>query len=72
MTQTTLILVPGLMCDDTSWGPVLPALSAHMPCRVVSHGNADSLVAMAHIFATAPAQFNLAGHSMGGRVGVDT
>jgi pimeloyl-ACP methyl ester carboxylesterase len=72
MTQPTLILVPGLMCDDTSWGTVLPALSAHMPCRVVSHGNADSLVAMAqHILDDAPAQFNLAGHSMGGRVALE-
>ena len=72
MTQPTLILVPGLMCDDTSWGPVLPALSAHMPCRVVSHGNADSLVAMAQqILETAPAQFHLAGHSMGGRVALE-
>ena len=72
MTQPTLILVPGLMCDDTSWGPVLPALSAHMPCHVVSHGNADSLVAMAqHILATAPEQFYLAGHSMGGRVALE-
>ena len=72
MTQTTLILVPGLMCDDTSWGPVLPALSAHMPCRVVSHGNADSLVTMAQqVLDNAPAQFNLAGHSMGGRVALE-
>jgi pimeloyl-ACP methyl ester carboxylesterase len=72
MTQPTLILVPGLMCDDTSWGPVLPALSAHMPCQVVSHGNADSLVTMAQqILDNAPAQFNLAGHSMGGRVALE-
>ena len=72
MTPTTLILVPGLMCDDTSWGPVLPTLSTHMPCRVVSHGNADSLVTMAQqILDNAPAQFNLAGHSMGGRVALE-
>lgn len=72
MTQTTLILVPGLMCDDASWGAVLPALSAHMPCHVVSHGNADSLVTMAQqILDNAPAQFNLAGHSMGGRVALE-
>ena len=72
MTHTPLILVPGLMCDDTSWGPVLPALSARMPCQVVSHGNADSLVAMAQqILDHAPAQFNLAGHSMGGRVALE-
>ena len=72
MTRPTLILVPGLMCDDTSWGPVAPALSAHMPCQVVSHGNADSLVTMAEqIMATAPPQFHIAGHSMGGRVALE-
>ena len=72
MTPTPLILVPGLMCDDVSWGPVLPALSAHMPCHVVSHGNADSLVSMAQqILDTAPAQFHIAGHSMGGRVALE-
>jgi len=72
MTPTLLILVPGLMCDNTSWGPVLPALSAHMPCQVVSHGNADSLVTMAQqLLDTAPAQFHIAGHSMGGRVALE-
>lgn len=72
MTHPTLILVPGLMCDHSSWGPVAPALSAHMPCQVVSHGDADSLVAMAQqILATAPPQFHIAGHSMGGRVALE-
>jgi pimeloyl-ACP methyl ester carboxylesterase len=43
-----------------------------MPCHVVSHGKADSLVAMAQqILDNAPAQFNLAGHSMGGRVALE-
>ena len=72
MTTPTLILVPGLMCDATSWGPVAPSLSAHLPCHVVSHGEADSLVAMAqHILDTAPPQFYVAGHSMGGRVALE-
>jgi len=72
MTPTPLILVPGLMCDDTSWGPVLPALSDHLPCHVVSHGNADSLVTMAQqILDTAPERFHIAGHSMGGRVALE-
>jgi pimeloyl-ACP methyl ester carboxylesterase len=72
MTTPTLILVPGLMCDATSWGPVAPALSTHLPCHVVSHGEADSLVAMAQrILDTAPPQFYVAGHSMGGRVALE-
>jgi pimeloyl-ACP methyl ester carboxylesterase len=43
-----------------------------MPCQVVSHGNADSLVTMAQqLLDTAPAQFHIAGHSMGGRVALE-
>jgi pimeloyl-ACP methyl ester carboxylesterase len=72
MTAATLILVPGLMCDETSWAPILPALSAQVACQVVSHGEADSLTQMAQqILDTAPAQFDLAGHSMGGRVALE-
>lgn len=72
MTAPTLILVPGLMCDHTSWAPILPALSAHANCQVVSHGEADSLTHMAQqILDAAPAQFDLAGHSMGGRVALE-
>lgn len=72
MTAPSLILVPGLMCDHTSWAPILPALSAHANCQVVSHGEADSLTQMAQqILHTAPAQFDLAGHSMGGRVALE-
>jgi pimeloyl-ACP methyl ester carboxylesterase len=72
MTQPALILVPGLMCDHTSWAPILPAVSAQAVCQVVSHGDADSLVQMAQqILAMAPAQFDLAGHSMGGRVALE-
>jgi pimeloyl-ACP methyl ester carboxylesterase len=72
MTHPHLILVPGLMCNETSWAPILPALSAQATCQVVSHGNADSLTQMAQqILDNAPAQFDLAGHSMGGRVALE-
>ena len=69
MTIPHLILVPGLMCDITSWAPMLPYLDGHANCTVVDHGQADSFEKMAQqILATAPPQFHLAGHSMGGRV----
>ena len=72
MNPPTLILVPGLMCNETSWDPILPALSDRVDCQVVSHGEADSLTQMAQqILDTAPAQFHLAGHSMGGRVALE-
>ena len=72
MKHPHLILVPGLMCNETSWGQILPALSQQAHCQVVSHGEADSLVQMAQqILDAAPAQFDLAGHSMGGRVALE-
>jgi len=69
MTTPHLILVPGLMCDHTSWAPMLPFLDGHAHYMVVDHGLADSMVGMAQqILDAAPARFYLAGHSMGGRV----
>lgn len=70
--MTPLILVPGLMCDATSWGAVPSALACVADCRVIDHGAADSLTQMAEqVLATAPARFALAGHSMGGRVALE-
>ena len=72
MAPTPLLLVPGLMCDHTSWAPMLPFLDAHIAHTTVDHGDADSLVGMAErILQNAPAVFDLAGHSMGGRVALE-
>ena len=69
--KPVLLLVPGLMCDVTSWGAV-PSGLPDFDCRVVDHGQADSLVQMAQqLLAQAPARFALAGHSMGGRVALE-
>jgi pimeloyl-ACP methyl ester carboxylesterase len=66
-----LLLAPGLMCDATSWGCV-PAALPGVDCRVLDHGQADSLVTMAEqLLAQAPPRFALAGHSMGGRVALE-
>lgn len=63
-----LLLLPGLMCDDTFWQPLADTL----PCQVVDYGNADSITAMAEaVLAVAPAHFVVAGHSMGGRVALE-
>ena len=67
-----LLLVPGLMCDQAVWAPLLPSLSAVRTCTVVDHGQADSLVTMAQqLLAQAPPRFALAGHSMGARVALE-
>lgn len=72
MSRTPLLLVPGLMCDHTVWEPLLPALAQHAQPLVVDHGDADNLSRMAErLLAQAPAQFALAGHSMGGRVALE-
>lgn len=69
--KPVLLLAPGLMCDATSWGAV-PSGLPEFDCRVVDHGQADSLVQMAEqLLAAAPARFALAGHSMGGRVALE-
>lgn len=72
MNALPLILVPGLMCDHAVWTPLLPWLGADRICTVVDHADADSLPQMAHqLLAAAPAQFLLAGHSMGARVALE-
>lgn len=72
MSRVPLLLVPGLMCDHAVWDPVIPALSHCANPSVVDHGTEDSVTRMAErLLATAPAQFAIAGHSMGGRVALE-
>ncbi len=72
MPAETLILVPGLLCDEAVWQPLLPGLSGAGAIQIARHGGLDSLGAMAEaILAGAPPRFALAGHSMGGRVALE-
>ena len=68
--MSTLVLLPGLMCDAAVWAPQVEALAGRVDCHVPDYGDRNSLGAMAeHVLATVPAgRFALAGHSMGGRV----
>ena len=68
----TLLLVPGLMCNEAVWAPVIPLIASAAHCQVVDHGSANSLVQMAQqLLRTAPDRFALAGHSMGARVALE-
>jgi pimeloyl-ACP methyl ester carboxylesterase len=69
----SLILLPGLMCDQFVWAPQIKVLSSIADCTVQDYGQLNSLSAMAEqVLATAPTEtFNLAGHSMGGRVALE-
>lgn len=72
MVALPLVCVPGLMCDHTVWEPLFPYLSSTSATHVVDHGHADSLEQMAvQLLKDAPAEFLIAGHSMGARVALE-
>ena len=66
----TLLLLPGLLCDDAVWEPQIQVLAGVVHCEVPDYRSLTSITAMAeHVLANAPSEtFALAGHSMGGRV----
>jgi pimeloyl-ACP methyl ester carboxylesterase len=67
-----LVLVPGLMCDETVWAHQVQVLGKTHAVMVPKHGLSDSLGEMAQrILDTAPPTFALVGHSMGGRVALE-
>lgn len=73
MPASTLMLLPGLMCDRAVWAPQIEALGPQVQAVVPDWDLLDSLTAMAQrVLDAAPApQFALAGHSMGGRVALE-
>lgn len=67
-----LLLLCGLLCDETVWADIPRRLSDAADVRVISFGGFSSIAAMAeHVLATAPERFAVAGHSMGGRVALE-
>ncbi len=67
--RQAVILLPGLVCDQTAWQQQIDALADVAISTCADYGELDSLPAMAEtVVRTAPERFSLAGHSMGGRV----
>ena len=67
--MTTLLLVPGLMCDAALWAPQVDALSDLADVRVVDVSSGETMAEMADLVLTeVPGPFALAGLSMGGYV----
>ena len=65
----SLVLLPGLLCDEAVWKNQIDALSDIASCTCPDWGELNSIVAMAErVLEVSPAHFSLAGHSMGGRV----
>ncbi|MGO8830586.1 MAG: alpha/beta fold hydrolase [Steroidobacteraceae bacterium] len=67
-----LLLLCGLLCDETVWGDIPRRLADVADVRILSFQGFTSVFAMAdHVLRTAPARFAVAGHSMGGRVALE-
>jgi len=70
--MSDLLLLSGLLCDDTPWIDVAGRLSAACAVRILWFANCGSLGEMAQrVLLEAPERFALAGHSMGGRVALE-
>ena len=68
----SVLLVPGLMCNEAVWAPVMSLIGHAATCQVVDHGTANSLPQMAEqLLRHAPERFALVGHSMGARVALE-
>jgi pimeloyl-ACP methyl ester carboxylesterase len=71
-SRATLLLLPGLNCDEEVWADQIAALGGSVTCRVPRYHSLDSIVAMADkVLKEVPPRFALAGHSMGGRVALE-
>src|ERR1700677_5031179 len=72
MHRQPLLLLPGLICDQTVWQQQIDALSDVAVCTCADYGSLDSIPAMAEaVLRLAPERFSIAGHSMGGRVALE-
>jgi pimeloyl-ACP methyl ester carboxylesterase len=70
--KPVIYLLPGLLCDRDVWQYQARALADACEVRIPDYRGVDSLSAMAaQILAEAPPRFAVAGHSMGGRVGLE-
>ena len=68
----SLILLPGLLCDERLFAGQRHALADLADIHVPELTGQDSIAAMAaHVLATAPARFALLGLSMGGYVALE-
>ncbi len=73
MSQTGLVLVPGLLCDDRLWRSQVDALSGLAECWIADATRFDTMTAIAeNALESAPFErFALAGLSKGGYVALE-
>ncbi len=67
-----LLLLSGLLCDETVWADIPARLADVAQIHIRSFPGFSSISAMAeHVLQSAPERFAMAGHSMGGRVALE-
>ncbi len=67
-----LLLLSGLLCDETVWSDIPQRLADVAESHILSFRGYSSITAMAEqVLSAAPGRFALAGHSMGGRVALE-
>jgi len=73
MKKTSLVLVPGLLCDAQLWQPQIENLTDIADIWIADHTRSDTMAGVARdILADAPfASFALAGLSMGGYIALE-
>lgn len=72
MTKPTLVLVPGLLCDETVWQPVVDMFSGQLPILIGDCSTQDSITQMAKdVLNSVEGDLFVAGHSMGARVAME-
>ncbi len=70
--KQTLLLLPGLLCDEALWAPQAEALADVAECRIADLSRDDSVAAMAgRALDGLPERFAVAGLSMGGYVALE-
>jgi pimeloyl-ACP methyl ester carboxylesterase len=70
--RPVLLLLSGLLCDETAWADVATRLPSGWDVRILSFPGRRSIGEMAQdALAAAPERFSVAGHSMGGRVALE-
>lgn len=71
-TKPTVLLLPGMLCDDAVWDAQIVALAPYFDVRVPVFRGFNSFAAMAeHARTMAPERFSVVAHSMGGRVAME-
>jgi pimeloyl-ACP methyl ester carboxylesterase len=70
--RPTVVLVPGLLCDDWIWKPQKAALSRVARVVVADVSDRSSITDMAEaVLAKVSGRIALAGHSLGGRIAIE-